>query len=95
MGNRIRDTQLDPGWRSSDHERARQARETGDPDWEAKARAGLPFGRLVDPVEVARAVNFMVSADAGLMTGAVVQFDQSVWGAYAGQAPTPEGPMTL
>ena len=95
MANRIRVNQLNIGWMSSDHERALQASETGDPDWEAKAAAGLPFGRLVDPGEVARAVNFMVSDDAGLMTGAVVQFDQSVWGAYAGQAPAPEAPMTL
>ena len=37
----------------------------------------------------------MVSDDAGLMTGAVVHFDQSVWGAYAGQAPAPDSPMAL
>lgn len=94
MANRIRVNQIDVGWMSSDHERALQERETGDPDWEAKAAAGLPFGRLVDPCEVARAVNFLVSDDAGLMTGSVVSFDQSVRGAYAGQAPTPDGPMS-
>jgi NAD(P)-dependent dehydrogenase (short-subunit alcohol dehydrogenase family) len=33
-------------------------------DWEAKANAMLPFGRLVDPAEAARAVNFLVSDDA-------------------------------
>ncbi len=93
MGNRIRVNQLDIGWMSSDHERALQAAESGDPDWERKAAAGLPFGRLIDPAEVARAVNFLVSDDAGLMTGAVVNFDQSVWGAYPGQPPGPEGPL--
>lgn len=92
-GNRIRVNQLDIGWMSSDHERALQLAESGDPDWEAKANARLPFGRLVDPEEVARAVNFLASADAGLMTGAVIAFDQSVWGAYPGQAPAPDGPM--
>lgn len=94
-GNRIRVNQLDIGWMSSDHERELQAAESGDPDWEAKAAAKLPFGRLLDPAEVARAVNFLASDDAGLMTGAVVSFDQSVWGAYPGQAPAPEGPMLL
>ena len=84
--NRIRVNQLDIGWMSSDHERELQAAESGDPDWETKAAAALPFGRLVDPAEVARAVNFLASDDAGLMTGAVVNFDQSVWGAYPGQA---------
>lgn len=91
--NRIRVNQLDIGWMSSDHERALQLDESGDPDWEAKAAARLPFGRLIEPAEVARAVNFLVSDDAGLMTGAVVNFDQSVWGAYPGQAPAPDGPM--
>ena len=49
MANRIRVNQLDIGWMSSDHERALQLAESGDPDWEAKANARLPFGRLVDP----------------------------------------------
>jgi len=93
--NRIRVNQLAIGWMASDHERELQMAESGDPDWEAKAVARLPFGRLVDPAEVARAVNFLASDDAGLMTGAVINFDQSVWGAYPGQAPAPEGPMTL
>ena len=93
MANRIRVNQLDIGWMSSDHERELQATESGDPDWEAKAAATLPFGRLIDPAEVARAVNFLVSDDAGLMTGAVVNFDQSIWGAYPSQAPAPEGPL--
>ena len=82
--NRIRVNQLDIGWMSSDHERELQAADSGDADWEAKAAARLPFGRLLDPAEVARAVNFLASDDAGLMTGAVVNFDQSVWGAYPG-----------
>jgi NAD(P)-dependent dehydrogenase (short-subunit alcohol dehydrogenase family) len=94
MGNRIRVNQLNVGWMASDHEREIQAK-GGDPDWEAKAAAALPFGRLVDPAEAARAVNFLVSADAGLMTGAIVNFDQSVWGAVAAGMPVPDGPMTL
>jgi NAD(P)-dependent dehydrogenase (short-subunit alcohol dehydrogenase family) len=94
MGNRIRINQLNVGWMSSDHERALQAESSGDPDWEAKAAAKLPFGRLIDPAEAARAVNFIASDDAGLMTGAIVNFDQSVWGA-AVSMPVPEGPMTL
>ncbi len=94
MANRIRVNQLNVGWMASDHEREIQA-EGGDPDWEAKAAAALPFGRLVDPNEAARAVNFLVSEDAGLMTGAIVNFDQSVWGAVAAGMPVPDGPMKL
>ncbi len=95
MANRIRVNQLNIGWMSSDHERELQLAESGDPDWEKKATEGLPFGRLVDPQEVARAVTFLVSDDSGLMTGAVVNYDQSVWGAWAAQAPAPEQPMRL
>ena len=94
MANRIRVNQLNVGWMASDHEREILA-DGGDPDWEAKAAAALPFGRLVDPSEAARAVNFLVSDDAGLMTGAIVNFDQSVWGAVAEGMPVPNGPMTL
>jgi NAD(P)-dependent dehydrogenase (short-subunit alcohol dehydrogenase family) len=95
MKNRIRVNQLNVGWMSSDHERKLQAMQTGDPDWEAKAAAALPFGRLVDPAEAARAVNFLTSDDAGLMTGAVVNYDQTVWGATAGRMPVPESPLAL
>ena len=95
MRNRIRVNQLNPGWMATDNERALQLAESGDPDWEAKARAHLPFGRLIDPAEVAKAVNYLVSDDAGLMTGAIVNFDQGVWGAFPAGPPTPNDPMRL
>ena len=38
---------------------------------------------------------FLVSGDAGMMTGAVIAFDQSIWGAYPAQAPAPIAPMSL
>lgn len=89
MHNHIHVNQLDLGWMSTDHERELQLEETGDPDWEKKARAQLPFGRLLDPQEAARAVLWMVSDDSGMMTGSVIHFDQSVWGGYNAQAPVP------
>ncbi len=95
MRNRIRVNQLNVGWMASDNERVLQAAESGDPDWMEKAASQLPFGRLIDPEEAARAVNFLVSDDAGLMTGAIVNFDQSVWGAVAGVMPVPDAPMKL
>lgn len=93
MRNRIHVNQLDIGWMASDHERKLQLEESGDPEWEEKARAGLPFGRLLDPEEVARAVLWLASDDSGMMTGAVIPFDQSVWGGYDGQAPGPAVPL--
>ena len=93
MRNRVHVNQLDIGWMASDHERQLQLEETGDPDWEAKAGARLPFGRLLDPQEVARAVLFLASGDSGMMTGSVIHYDQSVWGGYDGQAPGPAGKL--
>jgi hypothetical protein len=39
---------------------------------------------------VARAVAFLASAESGLMTGAIVDFDQSVRGAYDATPQPPE-----
>jgi NAD(P)-dependent dehydrogenase (short-subunit alcohol dehydrogenase family) len=89
MRNRIRVNQLDIGWMNSDHERKLQEAESGDPDFINKQAATLPFGRLLEPEEVAKAVLFLASDDSGMMTGSVVHFDQSVWGGYDGQAPAP------
>lgn len=94
MRNRVRVNQLDIGWMASDNERTVQLQETGNPDWEEKAAATLPFGRLLDPVEVAKAALWIVSPDSGMMTGAVIPFDQSVWGGYDGQAPSPGSLLT-
>ena len=88
MRNRIHVNQLDIGWMNSDHERALVLSETGDPTFIDRAAAGKPFGRILDPEEVAKAVLWMASDDSGMMTGAVIHFDQSVWGGYD-DAPVP------
>jgi len=62
------------------------------PDWLEQAAAKQPFGRLVDPHEVARAVAFLCSDESGLMTGSVIEYDQSVWGGYHG-SPHPDAPL--
>jgi NAD(P)-dependent dehydrogenase (short-subunit alcohol dehydrogenase family) len=51
-------------------------------DWLDEAGRRQPFGRILDPIEVARAIAFLASDDSGLMTGAVVDFDQQVIGAW-------------
>lgn len=90
MRNRIRVNQLDIGWMASDGEdRVQREYHGADPDWLEKAAAAQPFGRLLAPAEVARAVAFLASEDSGMMTGSVIHFDQSVWGAYDGGPPTP------
>ncbi|MGD9646461.1 MAG: SDR family oxidoreductase [Pirellulales bacterium] len=39
-----------------------------------------PFGRLLKPAEVARAVSFLLSERSGMMTGSIIDFDQNVVG---------------
>jgi NAD(P)-dependent dehydrogenase (short-subunit alcohol dehydrogenase family) len=39
-----------------------------------------PFGRLIDPKEVARACVYLASDESGLMTGSNIDFDQNVLG---------------
>ncbi len=96
MRNKIRVNQLNIGWMATEGEdRIQKEYHGASDDWLAQAGAGLPEGRLLDPVEVARAVAFLASEEAGMMTGACINFDQSVWGAYDGAPPTPAEPMTL
>ncbi len=61
-----------------------------DDSWLESAAAQKPFGRLLDPPEVARAVAFLASAESGLMTGSIVDFDQQVLGAGDSPAALPE-----
>ncbi|MCQ2004400.1 SDR family oxidoreductase [Rhizobium sp. NRK18] len=83
LKNRIRVNALNIGWMSSDGEDRIQREHHGAPEnWLEEAAARQPFGRLVDPAEVARAAAYLASAESGLMTGATINFDQSVWGAY-------------
>lgn len=93
LRNRIRVNGLNIGWMASDGEDRIQRDYHGAPaDWKDRAAAKLPFGRLVDPHEVARAVAYLSSAESGLMTGSTINFDQGVWGAYD-SAPSPEAPL--
>jgi NAD(P)-dependent dehydrogenase (short-subunit alcohol dehydrogenase family) len=83
LRNRIRVNGLNLGWMSSDGEDQIQRTYHGAADdWLTQASAAQPFGRLIDPAEAARAVAFLASAESGLMTGSMVNFDQSVWGGF-------------
>jgi NAD(P)-dependent dehydrogenase (short-subunit alcohol dehydrogenase family) len=96
LRNRIRVNQLNIGWMASDGEDQiqRSYHGAGD-DWLEQAAAGQPFGRLIAPDEVARAVAFLACKESGMMTGSVVNFDQSVWGAYEAAPPTPTAPFSV
>lgn len=96
MRNKIRVNQLNIGWMASEGEHRIQTQYHGAPeDWLQRAAAEQPFERLLAPQEVARAVAFLASEDSGMMTGSVVNFDQSIWGAYPFGPPTPDGALSL
>ena len=83
MPDRIRVNGLNLGWADTPGEDSIQRREHGARDgWLAAAEAAQPFGRLIKPAEAARAIAFLASDESGLMTGSIVDFDQSVLGAY-------------
>ncbi|MDE0462172.1 MAG: SDR family oxidoreductase, partial [Caldilineaceae bacterium] len=58
-------------------------------DWLEKAEAEQPFGRLLKTDEVARAIAFLASDESGMMTGSLIDFDQSVRGAGPVSKPPP------
>jgi len=96
MRNKIRVNQLNIGWMASDGEdRIQREYHHADENWLQKAAAEQPFERLLAPEEVARAVTFLASEDSGMMTGSVINFDQSVWGAYPFAPPTPVSKLSV
>lgn len=83
MRDRIRVNGLNIGWMASPGEdRIQKDYHGADAGWLDRAAAEQPFGRLLQPDEVARAIAFLASGESGMMTGSIVDFDQSVLGAY-------------
>lgn len=83
LPHRIRVNGLNIGWMSTPGEDAVMRRHHGAQDgWLEQAAAGQPFGRLLDPREVARAVAYLASDESGLMTGSNIDFDQTILGAH-------------
>jgi NAD(P)-dependent dehydrogenase (short-subunit alcohol dehydrogenase family) len=79
--NRIRVNGLNLGWMDSPSEDVVQKRfHRAEDDWLEKAEQAQPFGRLLKPPEVAEVVAFLLSDRSGLMTGSIVDFDQTIIG---------------
>lgn len=80
-GDRIRINTLNIGWTNTPREHVVQTQVHSRPEnWLEQASRAQPFGRLIQPDEVARALAFLVSDESGLMTGAVINFDQTIIG---------------
>lgn len=80
--HRIRVNGLNIGWMDTPNEHMVQ-KSMGKPDnWLALAEASQPFGRLLKPLDVAKLTAYLLSDDAAMMTGSLIDFDQNVIGAY-------------
>jgi NAD(P)-dependent dehydrogenase (short-subunit alcohol dehydrogenase family) len=79
--DRIRVNALNIGWTDTptEHEVQTQYHGLGD-NWLERVSASQPFGRLLSPLDVAKALAFLTSDESGLMTGSIVDFDQTVIG---------------
>lgn len=80
--DRIRVNGINLGWADTPGEHAIQARDGNPPDWLGRAAPGQPFGRLIEPRDVAGLAVYLLSDAAAMMTGALIDFDQNVMGAY-------------
>jgi len=88
MRHRIRVNALNIGWMDTPGEDTIQRTVHGsDENWLAGVEARQPFGRLLKAREVAKAIAFLACDESGMMSGAAVEFDQSVQG--AGPQPIP------
>ena len=85
-GHKIRVNALNIGWTDTPGEDTiqRKFHEGGD-DWLKKAEAKVPFKRLTKPIDVARAAAYFCSEESGLVTGSVIDYDQTVngWHSYS------------
>ena len=85
-GHQIRVNALNIGWTDTPAEHDVQTKVHGkSKDWLKKDESNVPFKRLSKPIDVARGLAFMCSDESGLMTGSVIDFDQTVhgWHSYS------------
>ena len=80
--DRIRVNGINVGWTDTPHEHEVQRAQGQPADWLASAEAAQPFGRLIKPDDVARLSLFLLGPESAVMTGAIVDFDQRVIGAW-------------
>jgi NAD(P)-dependent dehydrogenase (short-subunit alcohol dehydrogenase family) len=81
LPHRIRVNGINLGWMDSPGEDMVQKRFHGaSDDWLRQAESRQPFGRLIKPAEAAAFAAFLLSDKSGLMTGSIIDFDQSIIG---------------
>ena len=85
-GHKIRVNALNIGWTDTPGEDTIQRKfHDGGDDWLKKAEAKVPFKRLTKPIDVARAAAYFCSEESGIVTGSIIDYDQTVngWHSYS------------
>jgi NAD(P)-dependent dehydrogenase (short-subunit alcohol dehydrogenase family) len=80
--DRIRVNGLNIGWTATEGEHGVQTGTGQADDWLAAADASRPLGRLLRPGDIAPMVTHLLSDAARMVTGSVIDFDQTVHGPY-------------
>jgi NAD(P)-dependent dehydrogenase (short-subunit alcohol dehydrogenase family) len=92
MRYHIRVNGLTIGWMDTPGEdRIMKTYHGAEDGWLKKAEAERPWGRLLKPDEIARAVAYLSSEESGMMSGSIIDFDQQVLG--AGDSPASPPPV--
>jgi NAD(P)-dependent dehydrogenase (short-subunit alcohol dehydrogenase family) len=80
--DRIRVNGLNIGWTATEGEHAVQTATGASEDWREAAEASRPFGRLLVPDDITPMVTYLLSDASAMVTGSVIDFDQTVHGPY-------------
>lgn len=80
--HRIRVNGINVGWMDTPGEHAIQVREGKPANWLEVAERAQPFGRLVKAQDMAVLSLYLLSDASMPMTGALIDYDQNVMGAY-------------
>ncbi|MDI2091837.1 SDR family oxidoreductase [Commensalibacter oyaizuii] len=79
--DRIRCNAILPGWMDTPGEDITQRRYHGATDgWLEKAEASQPMGQLCKTYQLAELASYVLSPTAGVMTGALIDYDQNIVG---------------
>lgn len=79
--DRIRVNTLNIGWTNTPREHVVQTEVHNRPEnWLETASKAQPFGRLIEVDDVARAVAYLASGESGLLTGSIIDYDQTILG---------------
>lgn len=81
--DRIHCNAILPGWMDTPGEDGTQRKYHGATDgWLERAEAGQPMGQLAKPHQLAGLAAYLLSEESGVMTGALIDYDQNIPGAY-------------